>query len=301
MSIPGEIAELGRIAAPDVAVITNVGAAHLEGLGSVEAVAQEKTDLLRALGPGGVAIVPSDCDLVAPHLAGLPCRVFRFGPSGDVTLDGQVQIDGMTQRFRVRTPTTVVNVSLPALGVHMVTNTLAALAVAEVLGFDLQRAAARIAGFSPVGQRMRPLQLGDLLVLEDCYNANPSSMSAAITTLSSLPGPHVAVLGDMLELGPEAAALHAQVGHEAAAAGVHWVLARGQFASDTVRGALAAGGQGSVFDDDLAMATAILAAAPNGGTVLVKGSRGARMERVIEALKGERHGSEGGGRVPMAL
>ncbi len=308
MSLPGEIAELGRIAEPDVAVVTNVGAAHLEGLGTVEAVAREKADLLRALGPSGVAVVPADSALLAPHVAELRCRVVRFGPGGEVCCEGDVRVDEGCQRFVANVAGRRVPVTLPALGVHMVRNTLASLAVCHALGQNVYAAAAAIARFEPVGQRMRPLTLGPRLVLEDCYNANPASMDAALATLEGLPGPHVAVVGDMLELGLRAVELHSEVGALAARRGVQVLLARGAFAEATVRGARAAGLQAArIFTDDIDAAQAALEHTAAGGTVLVKGSRGARMERVIDAMTTLAAGDElnarqeEGDRVPLAL
>ncbi|HAN31949.1 MAG TPA: UDP-N-acetylmuramoyl-L-alanyl-D-glutamate--2,6-diaminopimelate ligase [Myxococcales bacterium] len=301
MSIPGEIAELARIAGPDIAVITNVGAAHLEGLGTVEAVATEKTALLRGLRDEGIAVVPADCPLLLPHLAELTCRIVTFGPGGDVYVDGEVQVEGLLQRFEVNVLGKRVHVTLAAIGQHMVTNALAALTVAELLGVDLSMAAANLANYQAVGQRMRPLQLDGRLILEDCYNANPSSVTVALQTLVSLPGPHVAVLGDMLELGPSASTLHESMGRLAGELGINLLLARGEFALDVVRGARSTGVTADVFERDNLAANAILAATRAGGTVLIKGSRGARMERVIDSLKGNGDSAEGGGHVSVAL
>lgn len=291
MSIPGEIAELGRIAEPDIAVLTNVSAAHLEGLGSIEGVAQEKTDLLRALGRGqrggpGVAIVPADEPLIEPHLVGLTAKVIRVGthPNADVRVVGDVDVVGLTQRFEADVCGTRVNVNLPAIGLHMVRNALTALAVAHALDVNLRAAAWALEQFEPVGRRMRPLQLGERLILEDCYNANPASMRVALDTLSSLPGPHLAVVGDMLELGPRAAELHAKLGAAVVAAGVEQVIARGSFAEDVVRGARESGlAAASAFETD-AQGADLVSTSP-AATILVKGSRGARMEGIIELLQ----------------
>ncbi|MCO4761585.1 MAG: UDP-N-acetylmuramoyl-L-alanyl-D-glutamate--2,6-diaminopimelate ligase [Myxococcales bacterium] len=285
MSIPGEITELGRIAEPDVAVITNVAAAHLEGLGSIEGVAAEKTDLLRRLRPGGTAIVPAGDALIAPHLAELPGTILTVGIAApaDVHVVGDVQVDALSQRFVASVCGLQVPVTLPAIGVHMVHNALTALAIASATGVNVVAAARALARFEPVGQRMRPMPLGDRLVLEDCYNANPASVRVALQSLTGLAGPHAAVLGDMLELGPQAAALHAQAGADAADLGVQLLLARGQFAADTVRGARQAGLEAAfAFTGDTDAAAKVLASGAR--TILVKGSRGARMETVIAAL-----------------
>jgi len=285
-SEPGEIAELARIVEPDIGVVTSIAEAHLEGLGEVTDVAAEKAALLAALRSDGVAIVPEAEPLLDPHVAELSCRVIRFGTGSeaDVGLLGPPAVTGLGQRFTARVLGTRVDVMLPALGVHMIHNSLAALAVAACLGRDLNAAAAALAEFEPVGQRMRPLQVGSRLLLADCYNANPRSTEMALQTLSGLPGPRVAVLGDMLELGPQAAQLHRRVGLAAAAQGIDVLVSLGRHADDYAAGTQAPTHARPVADIDEAVA-AVLAATPSGGTVLVKGSRGARMERVIEQLQ----------------
>ena len=287
-SEPGEIAELARIAEPQIGLITSIAEAHLTGLGSVAAVAAEKAALLAALPADGVAIVPADEPLLASHTDKLSCRVIRFGPhaGADVHLQGPVTLTPSGQSFTANVCGQLAHVELPALGVHMVHDALAALAVAVAVGVDAQAAAAALARYQPVGQRMRPLQVGCRLLLEDCYNANPRSTEVALETLKGLPAPRVAVFGDMLELGDQAAALHARVGATAARLGVDALIALGGHAEDYVAGAGPAIHAVAVADVAAAVA-AIQAATPNGGTVLVKGSRGAKMERVIAALQAD--------------
>lgn len=287
-SEPGEIAELARIAEPHVGVITSIAEAHLTGLGSIEQVAAEKAALLKALPSDGVAVVPADEPLLAQHTARLTCRVLRFGldASADVHLHEPVTITPAGQSFMANVCGRLVHVALPALGVHMVHDALAALAVAAALAVDAQSAAAALAAYQPVGQRMRPLRVGDRLLLEDCYNANPRSTEVALQTLQGLPEPRVAVLGDMLELGDQSAALHARVAATAARLGVDTLIALGSHAPDYVAGAGTDMKAVAVADVAAAVA-AIRAATPKGGTVLVKGSRGARMERIIEALQAD--------------
>jgi UDP-N-acetylmuramoyl-tripeptide--D-alanyl-D-alanine ligase len=180
---------------------------------------------------------------------------------------------------------TVVQVVLPGLGVHLAHNALAALAVAWAAGVDLHAAAAALQRYAPVGQRMLPSRIGPWLVLEDCYNANPRSTETALDTLATLPRPHVAVLGSMLELGPTEHDLHARVGAHAARTEVDLLVAVGDFAADYAHGARQAGltAVTTPADADRA-ARAVADVAHSGGTVLVKGSRGARMERVVAAL-----------------
>lgn len=283
----GEIAELARIGEPDVGVITNIGEAHLEGLGGLPGVAAEKVALLVAIPANGTAILPAGEALLAPHLHQIRARQLTFGrhPDADVRLVSDIAVDGLQQRFSVSVCGDIVDVRMRGIGVHLADNAMAALAVARSLDVNLRAAAAMLQGYEPVGQRMKPSRIGRLLALEDCYNANPRSCQAALATLATLPGPRVAVLGDMLELGPDAAALHRQVGRFAVEQGVALVLATGTHAQDYAAGAVEAGGAAQTSADIGQLAAWALNAAGTAGTVLVKGSRGARMERVLEAMR----------------
>lgn len=286
MSIPGEIAQLAHIGVQRIGVVTSIAEAHLQGMGSVQAIADEKADILRTLPADGVAIVPADERLLDAVVASLPCKVLRFGrTAGDVKLAGPMAVDGVTQRFTADVAGTLVDVVLPGLGVHLAHNALAALAVAFAAGADLQAAAAAMARYEPVGQRMLPSRIGPWLVLEDCYNANPRSVEVALDTLSTLPGPRAAVLGSMLELGPDEAALHARVGRHAADVGADLLVAVGAMAHAYAEGAAAGGLRADPVAEPAEAAALLAARLPHGGTVLVKGSRGARMERAIAAMR----------------
>ncbi len=304
MNEPGEIAELARIAEPQHGLITSVGEAHLERMLTIEAVAAEKAALLMALPPEGVAFAPAGLDIIAPFLAQLRRRgqrVVTFGATvgADVGVAGNVQVVGHRQRFVADVFGKRVAIDLPALGAHMVDNALGALAVASILGDDPEAAAWQLQRYEPVGQRMRPLQLGDVLILEDCYNANPASVEAALRTLGTCAGPRVAVLGEMRELGATAEALHERVA--AACAGhADALVAVGPFATAMVAAANAAGVAAEAVAGDITDAAAtraaevavaalrrggaIRGAAGGTGTILVKGSRGARLERVVLAM-----------------
>ncbi len=287
MSEPGEIALLAAMAEPSIGVVTSIAEAHLQGLGSLAGIAAEKASLLKALPADGVAIVPADEPLLDEIVAQIACRVVRFGrQKGDVRLAGPVTVDGLQQRFTAQVFSQSVPVLLPGLGVHLAHNALAALAVAAVAGLDLLAAAEALSRYQPVGQRMLPSRIGPWLVLEDCYNANPRSTETALETLASLQGPHIAVLGSMLELGAQQAELHERVGAFAASVGIDLLVAVGEFAPDLARGARR-GGLRRVVEvaDALSAANEVIAFAPASATVLVKGSRGARMERVIADFK----------------
>ena len=286
MSVPGEIRELAHIGGPKIGVITSIAEAHLQGMGSIQAIADEKADLLRALHPDGVAIVPEGETLLDAVVASLKCRVLRYGrEAGDVKLASPIAVNGLAQHFTADVAGTRVTVELPGLGVHLAHNALAALAVALAAGANLDAAANAMARYEPVGQRMLPSRIGPWLVLEDCYNANPRSVEVALDTLATLPGPRAAILGSMLELGVNEHELHARVGRHAVAIGADLLIAVGPFAADYARGAAAAGLTVATVAEPAEAAAILARELPHGGTVLVKGSRGARMERAIQSLR----------------
>ncbi|MSQ84717.1 MAG: UDP-N-acetylmuramoyl-L-alanyl-D-glutamate--2,6-diaminopimelate ligase [Myxococcales bacterium] len=294
MSVPNEIAKLAQMAQPQVAIITSVAEAHLEGLGTLAAIANEKFDLVRALHADGVAILPHGEPLLTQLAAGLQCRVVWFGlQGGDVCLAGPVRVEGLHSgeavvHFDADVLGKRVQVAVPGLGVHLAHNALAALAAASVLGVDVAKAAAALAHYRPVGQRMLPSRCGPWLLLEDCYNANPRSTETALDTLSILPRPHVAVLGAMRELGETSPQLHQRVGAYAAAKGIDWLVTVGSEGNDYAIGARAAGMTSDhiiACADTTAAGLALLRSAPKPATILVKGSRGSRMEGVIAVVK----------------
>ncbi|HTY98045.1 MAG TPA: UDP-N-acetylmuramoyl-tripeptide--D-alanyl-D-alanine ligase [Solirubrobacteraceae bacterium] len=282
---PGQIAELTGIARPEVGVIVNVGAAHLELLGSLEAIAAAKAELIAGMASGSTAVVPFGEPLLEPHLRG-DLRTISFGGDGaDVTLserhpDGTVVIRDHDRSVRLR----------PSFSqAHNLQNLLAAVAAARSLGYTPE-GELRVEFSAMRGQR-HPLPGGGLLI-EDCYNANPMSMRAALEDLAaSAPGRRVAVLGDMLELGEQAPALHREVGRRAGEAGVDLLVAVGSLAPE-----MAAGFPGEVrtVPDANAAAGLVPRLLAAGDTVLVKGSRGVGLEVVCGALRGAADVPDGG-------
>jgi UDP-N-acetylmuramoyl-tripeptide--D-alanyl-D-alanine ligase len=273
----GQIAELARIAEPEVAVITNVGPVHVELLGSVEEIAAAKAEILSALPPTGAAAVPADGAELEAHLEGVP-NLIRFGPGGDVeALESRVE-DGITEAL-IATPAGQQLFHFPFVERHNLTNALAALAAGVALGAPLGGMADRAAniGFSQLrGER---LELGDGIVLvNDCYNANPVSMRAALDHLASFEGGRrIAVLGEMAELGPEAARHHREVGAHARAHGVDVLIGVGEPARDYDPDELVA--------DPEDAAELLAAQVESGDAILVKGSRSAGLEAVAETLE----------------
>ncbi len=286
MSEPGEIAKLAGLAAPNAALITNAGHAHLERFGAVEAVAREKAALAFALREGETLFAGADSAPLLAALAGAKCRIVTYGLAKDADVrPSKVQplADG---RSRVAVPG-FPEFTLPLVGAHQVANALGALAVAREYRVDPAAAVAALEAASPAKGRMESWRVNGATLLVDCYNANPDSTRAALATLASLPGAarRIAVLGDMLELGDGAAKLHRETG--AAAAGLE-VWSVGAFAEDWAKGAKRAGAAARVFDDVAAVRTALAEALAPGVAVLVKGSRGAALERVLEGLERER-------------
>jgi UDP-N-acetylmuramoyl-tripeptide--D-alanyl-D-alanine ligase len=276
---PGQIAELCAIAAPDVGVITNVGPVHVELLGSVEAIAAAKAEIIDGLRPGGTAIAPADAGPLGPHLARAP-KLLRFGAGGDVEATEVMAEAGETDAL-VRTPAGEHRFKLPFVELHNLDNALAAIAAGVALGFELGAMADRAPGIVFSRLRGELVELPeDAILINDCYNANPVSMRAALDRLATLEtsGRRLAVLGEMRELGPEAAAYHREIGEHARRVGVERIIGVGELA--------AAYGPDEMAPDADAAAEALRAALGPGDAVLVKGSRAVGLERVAEKLAG---------------
>jgi UDP-N-acetylmuramoyl-tripeptide--D-alanyl-D-alanine ligase len=278
MRARGEIAELAAIAEPEVGVITNVGPVHVELLGSVAAVAAAKAELLAALPADGAAVAPVDAGELEPHLGDAP-RLLRFGPGGDVDVaESRVLEDGVTEAL-VTTPAGRQTFHFPFAERHNLTNALAAIAAGVALGVppaEMADGAASIGFSSFRGER---LELGDGIVLvNDCYNANPLSMRAALDHLATFDGGRrIAVLGEMGELGDGAAAYHREIGVHARAAGVDSLIGVAEPAREY--------DPDELVGDPEEAAELLAALLEPGDTVLVKGSRSAGLEAVAETLK----------------
>jgi len=283
---PGQIAQLTAIAEPDVGVIVNVGPVHLEQLGSLEAVAAAKAELIAGLPPGATVVVPADEPLLGRHLRA-DLRTVTFGGvgvAGEATVDADVVLvdrraDGGVV-IEDRSDGVERIVLRPSFAqAHNLRNLLAAVAAARALG--VTPAGALDVAFSALRGERRELP-GGVVVIDDCYNANPMSMRAALEDLAeTAPARRVAVLGDMLELGSDAERLHREVGEYAARLGVEPLLAVGPLAA-----VMREGYPGEIHTvPDAAAAAALLASLLRpGDTVLVKGSRGVGLELVGRAL-----------------
>jgi len=274
----GQIAELAAIAEPEVAVITNVGPVHVELLGSVAAIAAAKAEVLAALPAEGTAIAPVAAGELEPHLARAP-QLLRFGPGGDVFAVESRVAGGVTEAL-VEAPSGRQLFHFPFAEAHNLENALAAVAAGVALGAPLAAMADRAANIGFSRFRGERLELGDGIVLvNDCYNANPVSMRAALSHLATLEGARrIAVLGEMAELGPGAAGYHREVGESARAEGVDLLIGVGEPAREY--------GPDELLGTPEEAAEWLAAQAEPGDTVLVKGSRSAGLEAVAATLEG---------------
>jgi UDP-N-acetylmuramoyl-tripeptide--D-alanyl-D-alanine ligase len=289
MSAPGEIRALSHLAEPNVATITRVAPVHLEFFPSVDAIASAKAEILEGLRPGGTAVLNLDDPRVRRIGEGFFGRAVWFGrdPRADVSA-GSEEGTAAGTRFTLRLAGRAVDVALPLAGPHFVTSFLAAAAAAHVLGVFPEEMAKAAAALRPARHRGEVLRLGSgVTVLDDCYNSSPEALEAAVVALGLLPGRRrVAVLGDMLELGPTSPTLHRERGLSLGGR-VDVVAGIGPLASEIVAGAREAGLKEETLHHFATAgdATAALGEIVGpGDTVLVKGSRGVGLEVVVDAL-----------------
>lgn len=285
MNHPGEIAAMTRVARPDVALVNNVQRAHLGLLGSIEAVARAKGEIYEGLGAAGVALIPA-ADLMAPVLrasaTGHRCVEFALDPAIESFSGIQGRTLAGTGGLEILLPSGTIQVRLGVPGRHSMANAVAAAAAAQALGVDGLAIQAGLERFQGVPGRLQSrFSARGALVLDDTYNANPDSVAAAVAVLVARPGRRILVLGDLGELGGEAAVLHAEVGVRAREAGVDDCFTLGDLARET-SGAF--GSQGRHFDSVEALVATLKPQLNADATVLVKGSRFMQMERVVEGL-----------------
>jgi UDP-N-acetylmuramoyl-tripeptide--D-alanyl-D-alanine ligase len=279
MNHRGEIAVLAGLAAPTVAVVNNAQREHLEFMSSVEQVAAENASVYDALPADGVAVVNAD-DAHADYFRqrARPRRVLDFGLQG-AAVSGSYQLGALSSEIAIHTPLGEAQATLAIPGLHNVRNALAAAASAVAAGVPAASIGAGLSAFRPYTGRLQVKQGREgLTIIDDTYNANPDSVRAAIDVLVSCPGPTALVLGDMGEVGAQGPQFHREVGEYARERGVARLLALGAATRDAVAGF----GAGARHFEDVADLVAALAAK----TVLVKGSRFMRMERVVAALTG---------------
>jgi UDP-N-acetylmuramoyl-tripeptide--D-alanyl-D-alanine ligase len=277
----GQIAELCEIAEPNVGAITNIGPVHLELLGTLEAIAEAKAEILAGLGDRGKAVIPADEEALEPHLHD-DLSTVTFGPGGDVFVADR-RSDGRSTTARIATPEGEATFELPFGEAHNVTNTACAVAIGVALELPLEAMAERAPQIAFSRLRGELIELPrDIVVVNDCYNANPISMRAALDHLATLPasGRHTAVLGTMGELGPDAAAYHREIGAHARSLGVGPIIGVGELAREYAPDAWAPDAEAAV-----PLADALL---EPGDALLVKGSRAVGLELLTDEIVARR-------------
>lgn len=288
MNHPGEVAMLATLAAPDAAIITNIGVAHIEFMGSREAIAAEKGALAEAVGTEGTVILNAD-DPFSKNIAGRTRAKVIFAG----TTEGTIRASEITQSatgtdFTILEGAHRCRAQLPVPGLHMVQNALLAVAAGRMFGLSLEDCAAGLAAAPLTKARLQIKEIRGVRFIDDSYNANPESMKAALHTLVELDadGKRIAVLGEMRELGEESARGHREVGETAAELGVDQLIAIGDMAAAIAEAARNAGLQNISIARSTSEAAELLGEiAVSGDLVLVKGSRSVRTERVIEAFE----------------
>lgn len=290
MNHPGEIATLAAIAQPTVALVNNAQREHLEFMETVEAVALENGSVIDALAGNGVAVFPAD-ELYSSLWAAKAGQraILRFCATDDAAHQADVRCtesvwSGDAWQVSVTTPVGKLSYALHIAGLHNVKNSTAAVACALAAGVPLETIARGLAAFEPVKGRSRALLVKQgtrtITLVDDTYNANPDSVRAAIDVLAALPGPRLLVLGDMGEVGDQGPQFHAEAGQLARERGIEALFTLGELSAS----AAASYGTGRHFSDIEAIQSALLAELPGIGSVLVKGSRFMKMERVVQAI-----------------
>ena len=299
----GQILSLARTAEPDVGLITRIAPVHLELVGDLAGVAASKSELFRGLRPGGTAVIPAPEPLLEEQVEkiGVPAVRFAFCRESSASVEAEVwgralAVDGPQARLEVVWPKGHAEVEVPYSAPYRLENAIAAIAACFAAGLPVPGCVAALAAVRFTPLRGDEYVLGDLLLLDDSYNANPAAVIVAVEDLVRRArhsrGRPVAVLGDMLELGPEALEYHRSVGKRAAQAGVSLLIAVGPLSAATIEGfEMARSARADVeraslhlpdLDDGLEV---ILSSLRTGDVVLVKGSRGMRLERVVEAIR----------------
>jgi len=283
MNHEGEISYLTRLAKPTVALVNNATLAHLGGLGSVEAIARAKGEIFEGLTEGGTAIINAD-DAFAGFWRGLaaPHKIMTFGLNNKADVSASYRLGPVQSELTLQTPHGAIDVLLPAAGRHNVSNALAAATAALAMQVPLPVIAQGLQAYGGVKGRLQHKPgFNGALVLDDTYNANPASMKAAIDVLAARAGRRMLVLGDMGELGDDAPRLHAEIGSYAREAGMDGLYTLG----DLSRGMGAAfGAQARHFETPEDLAADLRRHMDKSTTVLVKGSRFMRMERVVDLI-----------------
>ena len=284
MNHRGEIRYLTKLAKPNVALVNNAGSAHIGELGSYEAIAEAKGEIFEGLAKDGIAIINAD-DVFADFWKKLAAqnKQMTFGLNQQANVSARYQLNVMNSNIQMTTPIGNVNFDLPAPGEHNVRNALAAATAALALNVPLNKIAEGLTHFAGVKGRLQSKAgFAGAKVIDDTYNANPLSMKAAIDVLAGNQGTRIFVMGDMAELGDDAAEMHAEIGAYAKAAKIQTFYALGKLTPEATK---AFGASGKHFESVETLVDALREEMNSNVTVLVKGSRSARMERVVDLIQ----------------
>ncbi len=292
MSGFGEISRLTAIARPDIAVITNIGLSHIEKLGSRNNILKAKLEILEGLDEDGLVVLNGDDDLLSLQIGKLGYRTVSYGLSdnNDYQARNVENLGEEGTRFNIELSNELYTIHVPVPGIHNVYNALAAIAVAIELGVAIEKAIDGIKEFCPGNMRLNIINRNGIKIINDAYNASPNSMEAALNVLFDIKqeGRTVAVLGDMLEMGDWAPDAHRGVGKYARDKGIDYIITVGKAAADIANGALEGGAAKDcvkIFDSNQKAIELLKGFLKQGDTVLVKGSRGMKMEQIVEALQ----------------
>ncbi len=293
MNHTGELSYLSNLAKPNVALVNNAGTAHIGELGSLEAIANAKGEIFEGLADGGTAIINAD-DVFAnlwKNLASKHQQV-TFGLKAKADVTAKYELHAASSDLELIAPNGTVKFTLPAPGLHNVSNALAAASAALALNVSLENIATGLSNFAGVKGRLQTKQgFAGAKVIDDTYNANPMSMKAAIDVLKASAGQRIFVMGDMAELGADAASMHAEIGAYAKTAGIEKFYALGELTKNAVT---AFGANAMHFGTVEALAESLKSIMNAETTVLVKGSRSMRMERVVDAIQLAQTNNNGG-------
>ncbi len=280
-----EISRLSQTVLPDIGVITNVGTAHIENLGSREGILKAKCEILHGMKKGSPLIINGDNDMLKTVETD-DYKVIKFG----LEKDNDIYAENITPQqdgsfFDVVYGNEKAKCFVPAVGIHNVYNALCAICVGLQLGYTLEEASKGVVSFEPEGMRQKVTQINGMTFIEDCYNANPDSMCAALETLKTLKKERIiAVLGDMLELGDYSEKAHSLVGEKSAEVGCDYVLTFGEESKFIAENAEKGGVKAVAFTDKEKLTNHLKSILCEGDTVLFKGSRGMKMEEIFITL-----------------
>jgi UDP-N-acetylmuramoyl-tripeptide--D-alanyl-D-alanine ligase len=286
----GEMRRIARMVRPDICVITAIGHSHLENLGNLEGVLRAKAEVFEYMTPKGLAVLNGDDGLLAQYDPGVPVVTFGTGENCAFRAESVRQrMEGAEPavEFTVTHGDARFDAQVRAFGTHLVLGALAAAAVGHALNVPDDEIARGLLDFTPVGRRARVAHTGYITIIDDCYNANPSSMRAAISSLSTLEGRKVALLGDMFEMGEESDNLHREIGEFAARCGIDCLICCGQKAECIYKGLISTGAEIEAWHFPLkgALLNVLPSLIREGDNVLVKASHGMHFEDLVQALE----------------